>query len=78
MENNNIERLKFEVEKGFSKTYLEKIIGLPKNSLASYISGVKPMTKANLARIDRFFSDNPNLDILSMPRRTRVSKKCVK
>jgi hypothetical protein len=66
-----IEKLRSEIEKGFTKTFLEKQIGLPKNSLASYLTGVKKMTKANEARVVKFFEQNPNLDILVMPRRTR-------
>lgn len=71
---NYIERLQSEIKKGFTKTYLEKQIGLPKNSLASYISGKKKMTAANEARVIKFLTKNPELDILSMPRRTRVVK----
>ena len=71
---NYIERLQSEIKKGFTKTYLEKQIGLPKNSLASYLSGVKKMTVANEARVIKFLTENPELDILSMPRRTRVVK----
>ena len=71
---NYIERLKQEVEKGFSKTYLETLIGLPKNTLASYLTGVKKMTPANEATTIKFLSKNPELDISTMPKRTRVIK----
>lgn len=69
-----IERLQLEIKKGFTKTYLEKQMDLPKNSLASYLSGKKKMTAANEARIIKFLTENPELDILSMPRRTRTPK----
>ena len=69
-----IERLQSEIKKGFTKTYLEQQIGLPKNSLASYLSRKKKMTLANEARVIKFLTENPELDIFSMPRRTRVVK----
>jgi len=71
---NYIKRLNEEVGKGFTKSYLEQRIGLPKNTLASYLTGVKKMTAANEALTIKFLSENPVLDILDMPKRTRKPK----
>lgn len=70
-----VKRLNEEVKKGFSKTYLEKLIGLPKNTLAGCLTGSKKMTPANQALTIRFLLEHPELDILSMPKRTRLKKQ---
>lgn len=69
-----VKRLNEEVKKGFTKSYLEKLIGLPKNTLAGCLKGSKKMTPANQALTIRFLLEHPELDILSMPKRTRKVK----
>ena len=58
-------RIRFsqEIDKGFSKSDLEKLIGLPKNSLASFLSGDdKRLSRKNRIKSEKFLTDNQELN----------------
>ena len=50
-----------DIENGFSKAQLEKLIGIPKNTLASVLSGKRSFSKKTAAKISIWEnSDKPN------------------
>jgi len=58
---NQIETIKSDLEKGFKKTQLEKLIGLPKNSLSGVLSGRKKLSRLSIIKIDQWNkSDKPD------------------
>ena len=69
-----IKRLQLEVQKGFSKSDLERIIDLPMNTLSSVLTGKKKMTQKQELLVIRFLDEHPNLNPLDYPKRTRTPK----
>lgn len=56
-----VQLLKDEIASGFSKSDLEFLIGLPKNSLSGVINQGRPLSKKSKAKIDVFLqSDKPD------------------
>lgn len=56
-----IQALKSDLDKGFSKSDLERLIGLPKNSLSGIIAGHKCLSKKSELKVQRFMeSEKPN------------------
>lgn len=53
---NWIKQLNDELERGFSKSDLEKLIGLPKNNLGSILRGKRVLSKISTIKIDRYFA----------------------
>lgn len=49
---NQIEIIKSDLEKGFKKTQLEKLIGLPENSLSGVLSGKKKLSRQSIIKIE--------------------------
>ena len=58
-----VTKIKEELERGFSKATLEKLIGLPKNNLASILTGNRNFSKTSELKINKFFQ-LPKLDPL--------------
>jgi hypothetical protein len=55
------EQLNQELKRGFSKTDLEKLIGLPKNFLSGFLKGKKKLSKkAEIKTANWLASDKPN------------------
>lgn len=48
----HIEIIKSDLEKGFKKTQLEKLIGLPENSLSGVLSGKKKLSRQSIIKIE--------------------------
>lgn len=58
---NYIEVLKADLEKGYSKADLERLIGLPKNNLSGIIKGDRKLSKKSELKIDKWeASEKPN------------------
>jgi len=56
-----VQLLKDEIASGFSKSDLEFLIGLPKNSLSGVINQGRPLSKKSKAKIEAFLqSDKPD------------------
>ncbi len=56
-----VQLLKAEIASGFSKSDLEFLIGLPKNSLSGVINQGRPLSKKSKAKIETFLkSDKPD------------------
>lgn len=53
---NWIKQLNDELERGFSKSDLEKLIGLPKNNLGDILKGKRVLSKISTIKIDRYFA----------------------
>lgn len=72
-----LELLRKDLEKGYSKADLEKLIGLPKNSLSGVIKGDKKLSKKSMVKIDIWeASDKPGLFELNFGK--KLSKKIEK
>tara|TARA_R110000868_G_scaffold411651_1_gene706738 strand:- start:5152 stop:5577 length:426 start_codon:yes stop_codon:yes gene_type:complete len=56
------ERLQAEIDKGFSKAELERLIGLTKNSLSNFLNNGTNFSKKMKAKATKFLDDNPNLN----------------
>jgi hypothetical protein len=69
-----VEILKAEVEKGFSKSDLERIIGLPLNHLANVFNGRKSLSKKSQIKIKRYFELYPDIDPLDIPEGFKIIK----
>lgn len=48
------EKIKADLDKGFSKTQLEILIGLPLNSLSGIMAGKKKLSKKSILRFQRW------------------------
>lgn len=70
-----IKRLQLEIDKGFSKSELERIVDLPLNTLSSILTGKKKMTAKHILSVSTFLDNNPNLNPLNYPKRTRTLKE---
>lgn len=53
---NWIRQLNDELERGFSKSDLEKLIGLPKNNLSEILKGKRVLSKISALKIDRYMA----------------------
>lgn len=70
-----VKRLQLEIDKGFSKSELERIVELPLNTLSSILTGKKKMTAKHELSVSSFLDKNPNLNPLDYPKRTRRVKE---
>ena len=53
--------LKEDLEKGYSKSDLEKLVGLPKNNLSGILKGDRKLSKKSMLKIDKWMaSEKPN------------------
>lgn len=73
-----IKRLQLEIDKGFSKSDLERIVSLPMNTLSSILTGKKKMTKKHEISVAKFLDEHPILNPLDYPKRTRKTKETKK
>ncbi len=73
---NYIELLNADLIKGYSKSDLEMLIGLPKNSLSGVIKGDKKLSKISQLKIKEWEASNkPNpLKVLEMKREMALAK----
>jgi|ERR1700690_1661988 len=56
-----IQEIKSDLEKGFSKVDLEKLIGLPQNCLSNVLKGNKVLSKKSILKIEKWSASNkPN------------------
>lgn len=61
-----------DLDKGFTKTQLEKLIGLPKNNLTYIMSGNKEFSKLSTLKIDKWeASEKPNPLTLVVPKKKK-------
>lgn len=60
------ELLQVELDRGFSKTELEKLIGLPTNFLSGYLKGKKRLSKKCTVKVSNFLSSESKLDPLNI------------
>jgi len=70
-----IQILKDDLEKGYSKSDLERLIGLPKNSLSGIIKGDKKLSKKSEIKIEQWsVSEKPNpLNIVFVKKEVKVT-----
>jgi len=53
--------LKADLEKGYSKSDLERLIGLPKNNLSGILKGDRKLSKKSMLKIEKWeVSEKPN------------------
>ena len=69
-----IKRLQLEIDKGFSKSDLERIVSLPMNTLSSILTGKRKMTQKHELSVAKFLDEHPILNPLDYPKRTRKTK----
>lgn len=62
MEQQVLGLLKDRVEGGMSKTALEKLIGLPKNSLSNVLKGRTKLSKNSILKCESYFGLNATTD----------------
>ena len=62
MEQQVLNLLKDRVESGMSKTALEKLIGLPKNSLSNVLKGRTKLSKNSILKCEVYFGLNDTTD----------------
>lgn len=66
---NLIEQIKADLEKGYSKVDLERLIGLPQNSLSGVIAGTKTLSKKSELKVEKFMaSEKPDPLTLIIPK----------
>jgi len=65
--------IKADLEKGFTKTQLEKLIGLPKNNLSYTLVSDRGFSKISMLKIDKWeASEKPNPLDLVLPKKASV------
>lgn len=65
--------LRKDIESGFSKSDLERLIGLPKNSLSNVLSGNKLLSQKSILKVQVFMkSEKPNPLDLIVPKKKVV------
>lgn len=50
------EQLQTELDRGFSKSDLEKVIGLPQNFLSGFLKGKKKISKKGIIKVSNYFA----------------------
>ena len=72
-----LQAIKSDLENGFSKIDLERLIGLPKNSLSGVLAGSKKLSKKSILKIRKWDeSEKPNpLDIEKTVQPLKEEKK---
>jgi hypothetical protein len=69
-----LNQINSELKRGFSKSELERLIGLPKNSLSGVLLGGKKLSKKSELKVQRFMtSEKPNpLDLEKSQRSNKL------
>ena len=57
--------LETEISKGFSRSDLEYLIGLPKNNLSSFLNGKRLLSKKSFLKIERWLTSKDKPDPLN-------------
>lgn len=70
-----------ELNKGFSKTDLEKLIGLPQNFLSGFLKGKKRISKKGVLKVEKYLAsekqDPLNLNFTNPPKKIKENKTVV-
>ncbi len=68
-----VEQLRAEIERGFSKSDLERLIGLPKNNLSEVLKGKRKLSKKSELKTELWLkSEKPNpLFCITAPRKQK-------
>lgn len=71
------EQIQEQLDRGFSKYDLEKLIGLPENNLSGALKGTRSYSKKNMLKIERWLAgEKPDpLSVFFAPKEKKVTTK---